>query len=340
MSAPENHPDIKKPHVGVLLVNLGSPDAPTPKAVRRYLAEFLSDPRVVEIPRLIWLPILYGPVLTFRPKRSAHAYATVWDEKAGDSPLRVITRQQAEAVAVALSDVVVDWAMRYGNPSMESRIKALQEQGCDRILVFALYPQYSATTTASVYDRAFDVFKDMRWQPAVRTARAYHDAPGYIDALAHSARSHLATLKWEPDFILASFHGLPERNLQLGDPYHCQCQKTGRLLREKLGWAEDKFRVTFQSRFGRAEWLKPYTEATVRELARKGVKRLAIICPGFSADCLETLEEIAIGIKDVFLEGGGEAFSYIPCLNTNDTHIAFLTARIKEELAGWISSPK
>lgn len=335
---PQGHPKIISGKTGVLLVNLGSPDAPTPQAVRRYLAEFLSDPRVVEIPRALWLPILYGPVLTFRPKKSAHAYAAIWDETTGDSPLRVITQAQAEAVAgeVASEDVIVDWAMRYGNPSMQSKIDGLKAQGCERILIFALYPQYSATTTASVYDKAFDVLREQRWQQAIRTAPSYHDHPAYIDALARSVEEHHSKLSWEPDVVLASFHGLPKRNLELGDPYYCQCQKTGRLLREKLGWDEDKFRVTFQSRFGRAEWLQPYTEATVKELAAQGKKRIAILCPGFSADCLETLEEIAIGIKATFLESGGEAFHYIPCLNTDDDHVALLTTLVKNELQGWI----
>ncbi|MGD8326951.1 MAG: ferrochelatase, partial [Sphingomonadales bacterium] len=285
-----------------------------------------------------WLPILYGPVLTFRPKKSAHAYAAIWNEAKGDSPLRVITQEQAEAVAAQVKSdhIIVEWAMRYGNPSMVDKMEALKTKGCERILVFALYPQYSATTTASVYDKAFDVLQEQRWQQAIRTMPSYHDHPAYIDALSRSVNEHLATLSWEPDVVLASFHGLPKRNLELGDPYYCQCQKTGRLLREKLGWDEDKLRITFQSRFGRAEWLKPYTETTVKGLAAQGKKRIAVICPGFSADCLETLEEIAIGIKATFLEAGGEAFHYIPCLNSDEDHIAMLTALIKNELQGWI----
>lgn len=335
---PADHPTVPDSKIGVLLVNLGSPDAPTAPAVRRYLAEFLSDPRVVEIPRALWLPILYGPVLSFRPKKSAHAYAAIWDEKAADSPLRVITEAQAQRVSAAFGEddnVIIEWAMRYGNPTMASKVKALKSQGCTRILVFALYPQYSATTTASVYDKAFDILKGQRWQQALRTTPPYHDDPDYIEALADSVETSLSSLGWQPDVLLASFHGLPKRNLELGDPYYCQCRKTGRLLQERLGLDDDAFKLTFQSRFGRAEWLQPYTEASVKALAASGVKKLAVICPGFSADCLETLEEIAIGIKSTFLEAGGEAFHYVPCLNSEDAHIMLLTKLIKKELSGW-----
>ncbi|MFZ5608569.1 MAG: ferrochelatase [Pseudomonadota bacterium] len=339
MARPADHPVIEKGKVGVLLVNLGSPDAPTPQAVRRYLREFLSDRRVIEIPRPLWLPILYGPILSFRPRRSARLYEKIWDTTHDDAPLRRITRVQAEKLAARFADmphVIVDWAMRYGAPSLAQRLAALAAQGCDRLLVFALYPQYAAATTASVYDRAFDVLKAMRWQPALRTAPPYHDDPGYIAAIAESIAAHVAGLDQPPQVVLASFHGLPQRSLEQGDPYHCQCQKTGRLVRQRLGWPEGQLEVTFQSRFGPAAWLQPYTLERAKALAGEGVKRLAIICPGFAADCLETLEEIAIGLREAFLAAGGEAFSYIPCLNAEERHIDLLAAIVRREAAGWI----
>lgn len=334
---PAGHPAIPAPRVGVLLVNLGTPDDASPAAVKRYLREFLSDRRVVEIPQLIWQPILRGIILNTRPKKSAANYAKVWDHAAGDSPLRVITRAQAEALQAALPEVTVDWAMRYGNPSMPERLAALKEAGCTRILVAPLYPQYSAATTATVMDAAYDVLKRWRWQPALRTLPPYHDDPAYIEALAASVQAGLAELDFEPELLLASFHGMPERTLALGDPYHCQCQKTARLLTERLGWPAERLRLTFQSRFGRAEWLKPYTDPTLRELPGQGVRRVAVIAPGFAADCLETLEEIALQGRESFEQAGGERFAYLPCLNASSVGIDMLRTLVSRELEGWVT---
>lgn len=334
---PPDHPPIPAAKVGVLLVNLGTPDDSSVAAVKRYLLEFLSDPRVVEIPPLIWQPVLRGVILNTRPKKSAAAYAKVWDQVAGDSPLRVITRAQAVALQAAMPGVVVDWAMRYGQPTIEARLQALHDAGCTRILAVPLYPQYSAATTATVVDKIFDVLKGWRWQPALRTLPPYHDDPAYIEALAVSIETGLAALDFEPQAVIASFHGMPARTLRLGDPYHCQCQKTARLLRERLGWGEDRLRVTFQSRFGRAEWLQPYTDVTLTELAKKGVRRIAVITPGFSADCLETLEEIAMQGQETFEHAGGERLAYIPCLNDGAPGIAMLQKLIARELEGWVA---
>ena len=337
MTLPQDHPRVAVGRVGVLLVNLGTPDDPSVPAVKRYLAEFLSDRRVVEIPPLVWQPILRGIILNTRPKRSAAAYAKVWDQTGGDSPLRAITKAQAEALQPLFGDRVrIDWAMRYGQPSIADRLTALKAEGCDRILVAPLYPQYSAATTATVNDRVFDILKEWRWQPALRTLPPYHDDPAYIDALAASLRDGLAKLDFEPDVVLTSFHGMPERTLALGDPYHCQCQKTARLLREAMGWPEGKLRLSFQSRFGRAEWLKPYTDATLEALPGEGVKKVALIAPGFSADCLETLEEIAMEGAEIFEHAGGERFAYIPCLNASEGGVALLKTILTRELAGWI----
>ncbi|MCA3255511.1 MAG: ferrochelatase [Alphaproteobacteria bacterium] len=337
MTLPPDHPRVAARRIGVLLVNLGTPDDPSVPAVRRYLAEFLSDRRVVEIPPLIWQPILRGVILNTRPKRSAAAYAKVWDQTGGDSPLRAITRDQAEALKTAFGDrVMVEWAMRYGQPSIADKLSALKEAGCDRILIAPLYPQYSAATTATVSDRVFDILKGWRWQPALRTLPPYHDDPAYIDAVAASLRAGLAALDFEPDVVLTSFHGMPERTLMLGDPYHCQCQKTARLLREAMGWSEDRLRISFQSRFGRAEWLKPYTDATLEALPGEGKRKVALIAPGFSADCLETLEEIAMEGAEIFQHAGGERFAYIPCLNASEGGVALLKTLLERELAGWI----
>jgi len=338
--APEGHPDVVFGRVGLLLVNLGTPDGTDYWSMRRYLKEFLSDRRVIEVNPLIWKPILYGIVLTRRPFASGKAYASIWNKERNESPLRTVTRAQAEAVATGLKDtapgVVVDWAMRYGRPSIAERLDALRSNGCDRILLFPLYPQYSASTTATVNDKTFDALKAMRWQPTLRIVPPYFDAPAYIDALAVSLERHLGSLDWEPETVIASFHGLPQEYLDKGDPYYCHCSKTARLLRERLGWPDDKLRLTFQSRFGRAEWLKPYTEQTVRELAQGGLKRLAVITPGFAADCVETLEEIAEGVRDVFLAEGGERFTTVPCLNDQDEGIAMLGTLALNELQGWI----
>ena len=337
---PEGHPDIRQGKLGVLLVNLGTPDRPEPGAVRRYLKEFLSDRRVIELNPLLWQPILQGIILNTRPRKSAAAYAKIWDSESGDSPLRAITRAQAEALSQRLAErhpqVVVGWAMRYGAPPIREALEGLREAGCRRILLMPLYPQYSAATTATACDEVFRHLMGERWQPAVRTLPPYHDEPAYIAALADSVRAALASAAWEPEVVLASFHGMPRETLDKGDPYHCHCQKTGRLLREALGWDEARLRVTFQSRFGPKEWLRPYSDETVVELARQGVKRIAVVCPGFAADCLETLEEVALGLKESFLENGGEDFLYIPCLNAGEAQIELLAGLAERELQGWL----
>jgi ferrochelatase len=328
---PPDHPPIQTRKVGVLLINLGTPDEASPKAVRRYLAEFLSDKRVVEIPSLLWQPILRGIILTTRPKKSAHAYGLVWREDG--SPLAAFTRAQAAALKDAFGpDVIVDWAMRYGNPAIADRLAAMKASGCDRILIAPLYPQYCAATTATANDKAFAALAGMRWQPAIRTLPPYHDDPAYIDALAVSVRASLATLGFEPQAIVASFHGMPQRTLELGDPYHCHCQKTARLLGEALG--KDTI-VTFQSRFGRAKWLEPATDATLAALPAQGIERVAIVAPGFSADCLETLEELNIRGRESFLGAGGTDFAYLPCLNDSPESVSMLTTIMSRELAGW-----
>ena len=336
---PADHPRVAAEKVGVLLVNLGTPDAPTAEAVRRYLAEFLSDPRVVDYPRFLWMPILHGIILNVRPARAAHGYAKVWRAADDESPLRAFTRLQAEGLAGALGPAArVDWAMRYGAPSISSRIEALAAEGARRILVVPLYPQYSATTTASVHDAAFAAVARLRWQPALRVAPAFHDDPNYIEALAAVLKRRLAALAAPPERVVLSFHGLPERFLTEGDPYHCHCQKTARLLRERMGWSAEFAPTTFQSRFGREKWLGPATDETIEALARSGVKRIAVATPGFLADCLETLEEIAIAGREAFIEAGGESFEAIPCLNDAPEAIAMLEALVRREAAGWIAS--
>ena len=337
-SLPAGHPPVRFGRVGVLLVNLGSPAGTDTGSVRRYLKEFLSDPRVIEVPRPIWWVILNLFVLTTRPPKTAHAYSLVWNNEKNEAPLVTFTRSQAEKLAASLKadKVIVDWAMRYGTPTIASRLKALQDEGCERILVVPLYPQYAAATTATVNDAAFAALAKMRWQPAVRTAPPWHDDPTYIDALANSARASLASLPFEPDVVLASFHGLPREYLNKGDPYHCQCQKTTRLLRDKLGWPAEKLRITFQSRFGAAEWLQPYTDITIADLAKQGVRRLAVIMPGFTSDCLETLEEIAIRGGETFRENGGEQYAAIPCLNDSDEGMQVIETVVRRELAGWL----
>lgn len=335
MIPPANHPNIPERKVGVLLINLGTPEDSTPKAVRTYLAEFLSDRRVIEIPPLVWQPILRGFVLTTRPKKSAHAYQQVWTKEG--SPLAAITKAQAEALKDAFGPrVIVDWAMRYGRPAIGDRLQALKDSGCERILLAPLYPQYCAATTATANDHAFRKLMAMRWQPAVRTLAPYHDDPRYIASLKQAVEAQLAELDFAPDALIASFHGMPERTLHLGDPYHCHCQKTGRLLSEALG---REVMVTFQSRFGRAKWLEPYTDKVLGRLPGEGVKKVAIVAPGFSADCLETLEELAIRGKEQFLSAGGEAFAYLPCLNATTTGVDMLRAVLGTELEGWLSPP-
>ena len=334
MRPPSDHPVIPVPKIGVLLMNLGTPDAPEPGAVRIYLREFLSDPRVVEIPYLVWQPILRGVILRTRPKKSAHAYSQVWSEEG--SPLAAITRSQARALEGAFGkEVIVDYAMRYGRPAIAERIDALKRQGCERILLAPLYPQYCAATTATANDAAFRHLATMRWQPAVRTLPPYHDAPLYIEALRDRLEAGLAALDFEPQAIFASFHGMPQRTLELGDPYHCHCRKTARLLSEASG---RELTVTFQSRFGRAKWLEPATDVTLAAMPSQGVKRVAILAPGFSADCLETLEELAIRGRETFMEAGGTDFAYLPCLNDSEPGTVMLRALIARELAGWVNA--
>lgn len=336
---PPNHPPVLEPKVGVLFIALGTPDATDPASMRRYLKEFLSDRRVIDVNRVLWWLILNGIILNTRPKKSGEAYAKIWNKGRNESPLRTITRAQAEGVAARLGDlpgVVVDWAMRYGNPSIASRIQALKAQGCQRILFAPLYPQYAAPTTATANDEAFRVLMAERWQPAIRTLPQWHDEPAYIAALAGSVRAHLNSLDWEPEVLIASFHGVPKRYLELGDPYHCFCAKTARLLREELGWPQDKLRLSFQSRFGREEWLKPYTDELFADLAKEGVGRIAVITPGFAADCLETLEEIAITGEEQFHAAGGKQFTFIPCLNDSEPHLIMLEQLVRRELGGWL----
>lgn len=328
-----DHPTIPAPKIGVLLVNLGTPDAPDAPAVRRYLAEFLSDRRVVEIPPLVWQPILRGIILRTRPRHSAHAYRQVWREDG--SPLAAITRAQASALADAFGPgVIVDHAMRYGRPAIADRLEALKAAGCERILIAPLYPQYCAATTATANDAAFAALAKMRWQPAIRTLPPYFDDPAYIAALKASIEQGLAALDFAPDAIVASFHGMPQRTLDLGDPYHCQCRKTARLLGEALG---RELIVAFQSRFGRAKWLEPATDATLAALPAKGVKRVAIVAPGFSADCLETLEELAIRGRESFVAAGGTHFAYLPCLNDDVASMTMLRSILFRELEGWLT---
>ncbi len=335
---PREHPAVKHGRIGVLLVNLGTPDGTGYWAMRRYLKEFLSDARVIEVNRAVWWFVLNAIVLTRRPFKSGEAYRLIWNKERDESPLRTITRAQAEKIAAQFAKdprIHVDWAMRYGNPSIETRLEALQREGCERILLFPLYPQYSAATTATVCDKAFDALKAMRWQPSIRVVPPYYDDPAYIEALAASMREGLARLDFEPELVIASFHGLPQAYFEKGDPYYCHCVKTTRLLREALGWPEERLRLTFQSRFGRAEWLKPYTAGTIAELGQRGVKRLAVITPGFAADCIETLEEMAIRGGETFREHGGERYATLPCLNDSAPGIAGLSAIVARELGGW-----
>ncbi|NVD46092.1 ferrochelatase [Qipengyuania atrilutea] len=337
---PSDHPQVRSGRVGVLLVNLGTPDAATPKAVKRYLAEFLSDRRVIEIPPIAWQPILRGIILNVRPKKSAAAYIKVWTDKG--SPLAAITANQAEKLQPVLGEAAqVDWAMRYGNPSIESKLTAMKDAGCDRILVAPLYPQYCAATTATVVDKVGEVLAAMRWQPTIRTLPPYHDDPHYIGALASDISEQLGTLAYTPEVLLLSFHGMPQRTLELGDPYHCHCRKTARLLEAKLradGLIGSDMRVetSFQSRFGPAKWLEPATDATLEREAASGTRRIALAAPGFAADCVETLEELAIEGRKQFEEAGGTDFAVLTCLNTTEPGMAMLEAIVRRELAGWI----
>lgn len=325
--------------VGVLLVNLGTPDSADTKGVRNYLREFLSDSRVIENQGLFWKLALNGLILRTRPKRKAKDYQKIWNTETNESPLKTITRAQRQKLAASFAahpGIMVDWAMRYGNPSIRSRIGALHDQGCRRILVVPLYPQYSAATSATVCDEAFRVLSDMRAQPTLRVAPPYYRDRAYIDALAASITAHLATLPFEPERIVASFHGMPQAYIDRGDPYQSQCVATTEALRQKLGFDENRLLLTFQSRFGFDEWLQPYTDQTIEGLAKDGVKRLAVVMPGFASDCLETLEEIAQENAELFLHNGGEHFTAVPCLNDSDGGIAVIRQLVLRELQGWL----
>lgn len=337
MARPADHPAARTGGVAVLLANLGTPDAAEKGAVRRYLAEFLSDRRVVEIPPVIWQPILRGAVLTTRPAKSAHAYSQVWTDDG--SPLAAITKRQAEALQARLGDAVkVDWAMRYGRPSIADKVQALKEAGHDRILFAPLYPQYSAATTATAVDQLGRALAKMRWQPAIRTLPPYHDDPAYIAALHADIARQIAALGWMPEVLLLSYHGMPERTLHLGDPYHCQCRKTSRMLAESLAASHPELRIEvgFQSRFGKAKWLEPATDQVLEAEAKSGTKRLAVVAPGFSADCLETLEELAMQGRDQFTGAGGDQFAALACLNDGAAGMEMLEALVRRESMGWV----
>ena len=336
---PEGHPPVARGRIGVLIVNLGTPEATDYWSMRRYLREFLSDRRVIETPRLLWLPILHLFVLTRRPAKRGRDYASIWNRELDEGPLKTITRSQAEKLAKALGGggrLEVDWAMRYGEPAIAPRLAALMAKGCDRILLVPLYPQYCAATTATVCDKAFEALRAMRWQPTLRVAAPYYDDPVYVEAVARSTRASLAKLDFEPEILLASFHGIPRAYFDQGDPYYCQCAKTTRLVRAALGLSEQRLLMTFQSRFGPAEWLKPYTADAVKGLAAAGVKRLVVLTPGFAADCLETLEEIGVENAGYFKAAGGERFAALPCLNDGEDGLRVLEAIARRELAGWL----
>ncbi len=339
--APADHPPVKAAKIGILLANLGTPDATDYWSMRRYLSEFLSDKRVVDIPDWKWQPLLQLIILSKRPFTSGANYRKIWNTERNESPLLTITRAQTAAIASAVADrhgdgVMVDFAMRYGNPSTASKVKAMVAAGCEKILFFPLYPHYAGATSATANDAFFAALMQEKRQPAVRVVPEYFAHPAYIDALAQSVERAFAALDHRPDVLVASYHGMPIRYLMEGDPYHCQCAKTTRLLRERLGWDRAAIDTSFQSVFGREEWLKPYTVNHVAELAKAGKKRIAVIAPAFSADCIETLEEINGEIREAFLHAGGEAFTYIPCLNDDAAHIAALMAVIGDNLAGWV----
>ncbi|KRE15711.1 ferrochelatase [Bosea sp. Root381] len=338
---PVDHPSIRSGRIGVLLMNLGTPEGTSYRPMRAYLKEFLSDRRVIEEPRWKWWPILNLIVLTTRPGRKGKDYASIWNNERDEGPLKTITRSQTEKLAARLAPelgdrVVFDWAMRYGLPDVKSRLAALLAQGCDRILLVPLYPQYAAPTSATACDQAFRALMTMRWQPSVRVAPPYFEDPAHIKALADSMRGSLAKLDFDPEVILCSFHGMPKEYLLKGDPYYCQCVKTWRLLGEELGFSAERFRLTFQSRFGPDEWLQPYTDETVKALASSGTKSMAIVAPGFSADCLETLEELDGENREIFLHNGGEKFAYLPCLNDTPEGIDTIESVVRRELMGWL----
>lgn len=337
---PPEHPAIPREKIGILLANLGTPDNYDYWSMRRYLSEFLSDRRVIDYSPWKWQPLLQLIILTKRPFTSGAAYKSIWNEDKGESPLMTITKDQTAKLEAVMrerygDDVVVDFCMRYGNPSTKSKVKALVQQGCRKILFFPLYPQYAGATTATANDQFFRALIDEKWVPNVRTVPPYFARPSYIDALAQSVERAYAATESKPDILVCSYHGVPKRYLLEGDPYHCQCQKTTRLLKERLGWADTDIATTFQSRFGPEEWLKPYTVEEVARLAEAGKKHIAVCAPAFSADCIETLEEINEEIKESFEEAGGEKFTYIPCLNDDDAHISALAEAIEDSLKGW-----
>jgi ferrochelatase len=338
---PADHPPVRSGRIGVLLMNLGTPEATDYWSMRRYLKEFLSDRRVIETSRLVWWPVLNLIILSKRPGPKGRDYASIWNKDLNEGPLKTITRSQSEQLGAYLKEaagdrITVDWAMRYGNPPIRSAIESLLRKGCDRILLVPLYPQYAAATTATACDHAFRTLMDMRWQPTIRVAPPYHDDPVYIDAIVSAMKRDVAALPFEPEVILISFHGVPKSYLLKGDPYHCHCVKTWRLMRNAFGWPEGRFCMSFQSRFGNEEWLKPYTDETVKGLATSGVKRMAIVAPGFSADCLETLEELNVENRHIFTEHGGEAFAYLPCLNDGEGGMRVIRHIVERELQGWI----
>jgi len=337
---PTDHPPVAAGRIGVLIVNLGTPDATDYWSMRRYLKEFLSDKRVIEENRLKWWLILNLIILTIRPGRKGKDYDKIWNRERDESPLKTITRAQSERLGRMLAAVdgrvTVDWAMRYGNPSTESVAQRLVEQGCDRILSFPLYPQYSATTTATANDQLFRALMKMRAAPAIRSVPPYYAEPVYIEALAHSIERHLATLDFEPEVVITSYHGIPKPYSDKGDPYGAHCLETTRLLRDKLGWSEQKLITTFQSRFGAQEWLQPYTDKTVEKLGKDGVKSIAIVNPGFSVDCIETLDEIGREAAETFHHAGGKNFAHIPCLNDSAEGMAVIEAMVRRELSGWV----
>ena len=337
---PADHPPIGSERVGVVLLNLGTPDATDYWSMRRYLSEFLSDKRVIDYPTWLWQPLLQLVILSKRPASKGKDYDSIWNKERNESPLKTVTRSQAEKLGQRLEArsprLMVDWAMRYGNPSVKSVLDRLVAAGCHRLLLMALYPQSAAPTSATAYATAFDALKAMRWQPALRTMGPYHDQPRFIAALADSIRQHLAGLDWEPDLVVFSYHGMPKRLLLSGDPYHCHCQKTTRLVREQLGWPQDRMMVCFQSRFGSEEWLQPYLDKTMEALPGRGIKKVAVISPAFATDCLETLEEINVENRELFMHAGGERFTYIPCLNDTEAHLDVLEELALNELQGWL----
>jgi len=339
------HPELDFQHdlpakTGVLLINLGTPDSPTPQALKPYLKEFLSNPRVIEIPRLIWLPILYGFILPFRPKQSAEKYAQIWTPEG--SPLKVHTERQTALLTEILhnrlsQELIIEYAMNIGNPSVASVLENMTRNGCDRILVVPLFPQYAASSTAAAMDAVFATLNTFRNMPAIRTIKQYHDHPGYITALSQNIRDYWDA-HGQPEKLIISFHGIPRKNLDKGDPYYCFCQKTGRLLAEALNLTDPDYQICFQSRFGRAQWLQPYTSEILENLGKAETRRVDIVCPGFVSDCLETLEEIAIEGKKIFTEAGGKEYHYIPCLNERDDWISALADIVETNLQGWLNS--